>query len=200
MTRQILGFDVEEHWRIEAASRLSFDAERRHYYAGRVGPTTRWILEQLARFEQKATFFLVGQLAREQPDLVRDIVADGHEVANHSWDHQRVHNFTPEQFRQDLRQSRDALEQIIGRPVVGYRAPTFSVVRQTAWALDVLAEEGFRYDSSIYPVRHDRYGVPDAPRGPFLAQGRTHSLLELPPVRLDVLGLHLPAGGGGYFR
>src|SRR5438067_463183 len=134
---QILSFDVEEHWRIEAASGLSFDAGRRDYYARRVGPTTRWILEQLARFGQKATFFLVGQLARAQPDLVRDIAAAGHEVANHSWDHQRVHNFTPDQFRQDLRRSRDALEQIVGWPVVGYRAPTFSVVRQTAWALDV---------------------------------------------------------------
>lgn len=197
---QILSFDVEEHWRIEAASRLQFDAERRDYYARRVGPTTRWILDELARHDQKATFFLVGQLAQAQPDLVRDIARAGHEIANHSWDHQRVHNFTPEQFRQDLRQSRDALEQIVGQPVVGYRAPTFSIVRHTAWALDVLAEEGFRYDSSIYPVRHDRYGVPDAPRGPFLAQGQQHAILELPPVRLDVLGLRLPAGGGGYFR
>ena len=197
---QVLSFDVEEHWRIEAAARLSFDAERREYYARRVGPTTRWILEQLARFDQKATFYLVGELAFEQPDLVRDIASAGHEIASHGWAHQRVHNFTPEQFREDLRRSRNALEQVLGQPIVGFRAPTFSIVRQTAWALDVLAEEGFRYDSSIYPVRHDRYGVPDAPRGPFLAQGRTHSVLELPIARLDVLGLRLPAGGGGYFR
>src|SRR5438270_4452863 len=128
----ILSFDVEEHWRIEAASGLSFAPERRDYYAARVGPPTRWILEQLARFGQKATFFVVGELARAQPDLVHDIADGGHEVASHGWDHQRVHNFTPEQFRQDVRWSKDALEQILGRPVVGYRAPTFSIVRRTA--------------------------------------------------------------------
>jgi polysaccharide deacetylase family protein (PEP-CTERM system associated) len=196
----ILSFDVEEHWRIEAASGLTFAPDRRDYYAARVGPPTRWILEQLARFDQKATFFVVGQLGQAQPDLVRDIADAGHEVASHGWDHQRVHNFTPEQFRQDVRWSKDALEQILGCPVVGYRAPTFSIVRRTGWALDVLAEEGMAYDSSIYPVRHDRYGVPDAPRGPFLARGQTRTLLELPPARLDVMGLRLPAGGGGYFR
>ncbi len=196
----ILSFDVEEHWRIEAARGLSFDPDQRGYYAGRVGPCTRWILEQLARHEQTATFFVVGVLAKEQPDLVRDIHRAGHEVASHSWDHQRVHNFTPEQFRADVRQSKDVLEQIIGEPVVGYRAPTFSIVRQTGWALDVLVELGMRYDSSIYPVKHDRYGVPDAPRGPFLATGGKHELLELPPARLDLFGLRLPAGGGGYFR
>jgi polysaccharide deacetylase family protein (PEP-CTERM system associated) len=196
----ILSFDVEEHWRIEAARGLSFDSDQRAYYAGRVGPSTRWILDQLERHDQKATFFVVGVLGREQPDLVRDIHRAGHEVASHSWDHQRVHNFTPEQFREDVCRSKDALEQIIGEPVVGYRAPTFSIVRQTGWALDVLAELGLLYDSSIYPVKHDRYGVPDAPRGPFLARGRQRELLELPPARLDLLGLHLPMGGGGYFR
>jgi polysaccharide deacetylase family protein (PEP-CTERM system associated) len=197
---QVLSFDVEEHWRIEAASGLSFSEAQRDYYAGRVGPATRWILEQLARFEQRATFFLVGQFARQQPDLVRDIHCGGHELGIHSWDHRRIHHLTPEEFREDVRQTKDVLEQITGEAVVGYRAPTFSIVRQTGWALDVLVELGLRYDSSIYPVRHDRYGVHDAPRGPFLAQGLTHQILELPPARLDLLGLHLPAGGGGYFR
>jgi polysaccharide deacetylase family protein (PEP-CTERM system associated) len=196
----ILSFDVEEHWRIEAAGGLNFGPDRRDYYAARVGPTTRWLLEQLDRHGRKATFFLVGLLAQEQPDLVRDIHRAGHEVASHGWDHQRVHNFTPEQFRDDVTQCKDVLEQITGAPVEGYRAPTFSIVRRTAWALDVLAEVGYRYDSSIYPVRHDRYGVPDAPRGPFLACGHGHEILELPPARLDVLGLRLPTGGGGYFR
>ncbi len=196
----ILSFDVEEHWRIEAARGLNFDPKQRAYYASRVGPCTRWILDQLARYQQRATFFVVGVLAQEQPDLVRDIQRAGHEVASHGWDHQRVHNFTPEQFREDVRRSKDVLEQISGESVVGYRAPTFSVVRQTAWAIDVLAELGMRYDSSIYPVKHDRYGVPDAPRGPFLAKGLQQELLELPPARLDLLGFRVPAGGGGYFR
>jgi polysaccharide deacetylase family protein (PEP-CTERM system associated) len=196
----ILSFDVEEHWRIEAARGLSFNADQCAYYARRVAPCTRWILEQLARYNQTATFFIVGILGQEQPDLVRDIHRAGHEVASHSWDHQRVHNFTPEQFRDDVRKSKDALEQIIGEPIVGYRAPTFSIVRQTSWALDILAELGMQYDSSIYPVKHDRYGVPDAPRGPFLAKGGQQELLELPPARLDLFGLKLPCGGGGYFR
>src|SRR4051812_41250818 len=196
----ILSFDVEEHWRIEAARGLSFDAGQRAYYAARVAPCTRWILEQLARYDQKATFFTVGVLAQEQPELVLDIHRAGHEIASHSWDHQRVHNFTPEQFRDDVRRSKDALEQIIGEAIVGYRAPTFSIVRQTSWALDILAELGMRYDSSIYPVKHDRYGVPDAPRGPFLALGDRHEILEIPPARLDLFGLKLPCGGGGYFR
>jgi polysaccharide deacetylase family protein (PEP-CTERM system associated) len=107
---------------------------------------------------------------------------------------------TPEQFREDVRRSKDALEQVTGEPVLGYRAPTFSVVRQTAWALDVLAELGMAYDSSIYPVRHDRYGVPGAPRAPFLARGASRSILEIPPATLRVLGVNIPTGGGGYFR
>lgn len=196
----ILSFDVEEHWRIEAASGLTVAADRRAYYAARVEPATRWLLNLLARHEQKATFFLVGQLAAEQPELVRAIHRDGHELAVHSWDHRRIHNLTPEEFRADVVQCKDVLEQLTGTAVVGYRAPTFSVVRQTAWALDILAELGFRYDSSIYPVRHDRYGVPDAPRGPFLAEGAVHTILEIPPARLDVGSLRLPTGGGGYFR
>src|SRR5438552_825531 len=93
-----------------------------------------------------------------------------------------------------------ALEQVTGEAVLGYRAPTFSVVRQTAWALDVLAESGFLYDSSIYPVRHDRYGVPDAPRAPFLACGATRDILELPPATWRLMGQNVPTGGGGYFR
>lgn len=196
----VLSFDVEEHWRIEAAVGLQFTNEQKAYYAGRVGPAMHWILDELARYNRRATFFVVGELGREQPQLVRAMVAGGHEVASHSWDHQRVHNFTPAQFHEDVRRSKDALEQISGQPVVGYRAPTFSIVRQTGWAVDVLAELGIRYDSSVYPVRHDRYGIPDAPRGPFWAMGREQTILELPPARLDLLGFHLPAGGGGYFR
>jgi polysaccharide deacetylase family protein (PEP-CTERM system associated) len=103
-------------------------------------------------------------------------------------------------FREDLRKSIDALEQASGAPVVGYRAPTFSLVRKTAWAIDVLAESGIQYDSSIYPVWHDRYGVPSAPRSPFIAQTTSHGILELPPLTLRLLGWNIPVGGGGYFR
>jgi len=196
----ILSFDVEEHFRIEAASGVAVDSRLRAHYCDRLQTSTQWLLDQLAAHDIRATFFVVGQIASHNAPLVRAIHEAGHEVASHGWDHQRVHNFTPAQFHDDIRQSKDVLEQIIGEAVVGYRAPTFSIVRQTAWALDVLAENGVRYDSSIYPVRHDRYGVPDAPRGPFRAGGFRYEILELPPARLDLLGLKLPAGGGGYFR
>ncbi len=198
--RVILSFDIEEHYRIEAARGLNVSSEQIAHYRERMDWTTRWLLDQLGPRGIRATFFIVGQIVQHNPGLIRAIHAAGHEVASHSWDHQRVHNFTPATFREDVRQSKDALEQVTGAAVVGFRAPTFSVVRQTAFALDVLAELGMRYDSSIYPVRHDRYGVPDAPRWPFRARVGNSTLLELPPATWRVLGANLPVGGGGYFR
>jgi len=196
----ILSFDVEEHWRIEAAAGLTLDGRRKAYYARRVSPTVHWLLDTLARHGTHATFFIVGELAQKDPAMVRAVHTAGHEVACHGWDHQRIHRLTPALFREDVRRNKDALEQIVGEPVVGYRAPTFSIVRQTAWALDVLAEAGLLYDSSIYPVVHDRYGVPQAPCQPFLAAGSCHTILELPPVTLRLGRLKLPVGGGGFFR
>lgn len=196
----ILSFDVEEHDLIEAAVGLDVDDEWKVHYRGRLEPTTDWLLEELERGQIRATFFIVGQIAQHSPKLVQKIHAAGHEVASHSWKHARVSKLTPETFRDDLRTSRDALEQVTGERVVGYRAPTFSIGRQSAWALDVLAEEGFLYDSSIYPVRHDRYGEPFAPRTPFVAWGEHAGILELPPATLRVFGGNLPVGGGGYFR
>jgi polysaccharide deacetylase family protein (PEP-CTERM system associated) len=154
----------------------------------------------LGQHDVRATFFVVGQLARRNPALVRSIHRAGHEVASHGWDHRRVLGMSPETFREDVRRSKDALEQVTGEPIMGYRAPTFSIVHRTAWALDVLAELGFLYDSSIFPVRHDRYGVPRAPRSPFLARGLARSILELPPATLRLSRFNLPVGGGGYFR
>jgi polysaccharide deacetylase family protein (PEP-CTERM system associated) len=196
----ILSFDVEEHYRIEAASGLTISEELKAHYRERVEITTRWLLEVLAERHLQATFFIVGEIARHTPRLVRAIAAAGHEVASHSWDHRRVHHFTPATFREDVRTSKDALEQETGQAVVGFRAPTFSIMPQTAWAIDVLADLGMEYDSSIYPVRHDRYGVPEAPRVPFLVRGQERALLELPPVTWRFLGMNLPVGGGGYFR
>lgn len=196
----VLSFDVEEHHRIESAAGLNIPPDWQLHYAERVDVSTRWLLDELARAGARATFFVLGDLAQRQPALVRAMHAAGHEVASHGWDHRRVHHFTPETFRDDVRRSKDALEQITGAAVVGYRAPTFSVVRQTAWAVDVLADLGMLYDSSIYPVRHDRYGVADAPRWPFRVSGGGGDMLELPPVTWRLLGLNLPLGGGGYFR
>jgi polysaccharide deacetylase family protein (PEP-CTERM system associated) len=196
----VISFDVEEHFRIEAAAGLQLEPELQTHYCDRLEPSTRWLLDQLAEADVRATFFIVGEIARDNPGLVRAIHRAGHEVASHGWDHQRVVNFTPQTFREDVHQSKDALEQVTGKAVLGYRAPTFSIMRQTAWALDVLAELDFVYDSSIYPVRHDRYGIPSAPRAPFLAVGQRNTILELPPATLHLFKLNLPMGGGGYFR
>jgi polysaccharide deacetylase family protein (PEP-CTERM system associated) len=196
----ILSFDVEEHYRIEAAAGLTIPEDLKAHYRGRLEPSTAWLVDRLAEYGIQATFFILGEIARDHPRLVRSIHGAGHEVASHGWDHQRVHQLDPASFRQDVRWSKDALEQVTGEPVVGYRAPTFSIVRQTAWAIDELAELGMRYDSSIYPVRHDRYGIPEAPRVPFMARGVKHSLVEIPPATLRYFKTNIPIGGGGYFR
>ncbi len=196
----ILSFDVEEHDRIEAAAGLEIDPALKAVYRERVGPSTFWLLDRLAEKSIKATFFIVGQIARDDPEVVRAIHRGGHEVASHGWDHQRIHNHTPESFREDVRKSKDALEQVTGEAVVGYRAPTFSLVGRTAWAIEVLVESGMLYDSSVYPIRHDRYGVPGAPRSPFYANGGGREILEFPPATLRVLSMTIPVGGGGYFR
>jgi len=196
----VLSFDVEEHDRIEVAAGLNVGPALRGHYQERVAVSTRWLLDALAAADVRATFFVVGQLAQTDPGLVRAIRAAGHEVASHGWDHRRVLAMTPRAFREDVRKSKDALEQASGAAVIGYRAPTFSIVTGTAWALDVLVDSGLTYDSSIYPVRHDRYGVPDAPRAPFWAVGERECLLELPPLTLSVAGVAVPMGGGGYFR
>jgi polysaccharide deacetylase family protein (PEP-CTERM system associated) len=198
--RIILSFDVEEHYRIEAAARLDVEPELKAHYRERLDYSTRWLLDRLEGAHVRATFFIVGEIVRHNPALIRAIARAGHEVASHGWDHRRTHHFNPVTFREDIRRCKEALEDVAGQAVLGHRAPTFSIVRETAWALDVLAELGMAYDSSIYPVRHDRYGVPAAPRSPFLARGEQLSLLELPPATLRLLGWNLPMGGGGYFR
>jgi polysaccharide deacetylase family protein (PEP-CTERM system associated) len=198
--RVILSFDVEEHDRIEAAAGLTVAPELKEHCRERLDASTAWLLDLLASAGARATFFVVGAIAEHNPGLIRRIAREGHEVASHSWDHRRVHHFTPESFRADVLRSKHTLEDLTGEAVVGYRAPTFSVTRETAWAIDVLADVGMAYDSSIYPVRHDRYGVPSAPRFPFLARGARRALLELPPATLRLLATNLPMGGGGYFR
>ena len=197
---QIASFDIEEHHRIEAAVGVTVSSEHQAEYARRMEHVTRRLLEHLSVASVKATFFIVGEIARTHTGLVRDIFAAGHEIGSHSWDHRRVHNFTPDTFRDDLLRSKIALEDVTGSAVLGFRAPTFSIVRKTGWAVDTLVECGFEYDSSIFPVRHDRYGIPDAPRQPFLAVGREKEIMELPPLTYRLWRFNLPVAGGGYFR
>jgi len=196
----VLSFDVEEHHRIEAAAHLTCAPEQKAAYGHRMEAATRAILAQLAEAGAPATFYIVGEIALTHPELIRDIAEAGHEIGSHSWDHRRLQRLTPDGFREDLHRSIDILQQVAGVPVLGYRAPTFSVMRETAWAADVLAESGLKYDSSIFPVRHDRYGVPDAPRTPFWLCGERGRILELPPATYRRQGMNLPVAGGGYFR
>lgn len=196
----VLSFDVEEHHRIEAAAHLTTSADAKAVYGERMEATTRRLLEQLAAAGAPATFFIVGEIAIGHPKLVRDIAAAGHEIGSHSWDHTPILRMTPDSFREDLRKSVDILQQTAGVPVRGYRAPTFSLILSTAWAVDVLAESGLKYDSSVFPVHHDRYGIPEAPRTPFWLRGERGRILELPPATYRRFGQNLPVAGGGYFR
>ncbi len=200
MAAVVFSFDVEEHHRIEAAAGLTLTDGRKQEYADRMERATDRLLGMLADAGVKATFYVVGEIAESYPRLVRTMAEQGHEVGSHGWDHRRVHRFDPAGFAADLRRSVAALEQASGTAVVGYRAPTFSVTRPTAWAADVLAESGLRYDTSVFPVRHDRYGVPDAPRTPFRLRGERGEILELPPATYRLFGPNLPVAGGGYFR
>jgi polysaccharide deacetylase family protein (PEP-CTERM system associated) len=199
----VLSFDIEEHYRIEAAAGLPPCPElTKATYSRRVEATTRRLLQLLNDAGCQATFFILGEIAVQHPQLIRALHESGHEIASHGWNHESVRRLTPATFRDDISKSKDALEQVIGASIFGYRAPTFSVMRETAWAIDVLQECGFRYDSSIFPVHHDRYGVPDAPTVPFRCAGPQggKGLIELPPLTLRSGLANLPLGGGGYFR
>ena len=195
-----LTVDVEEYFQVEAfASVVDRGAWTR--LPSRVAACTGRLLDLLDAHGTSATFFVLGWVAERQPALVRTIHARGHEVACHGHAHRPISAMTPDEFRADVRRAKHALEDATGTAVAGYRAPTFSIVRPTFWALDVLVEEGFRYDSSIFPIHHDRYGIPDAPRAPHrLALAGGGEIVEFPVSTLRVAGQNLPFSGGGYFR
>ena len=161
---------------------------------------TNRVLEAFAARGVQATFFVLGLAANKAPDLVRAIHAAGHEVQSHGYGHCPVHTLTPRQFREDLRASKGLLEDLIGHSIVGYRAPAFSITFRNLWAFDVLAECGFTYDSSVYPVKTRRYGIASAPRFPHRVRTSQSILLELPVATYRCSGRTLPLGGGGYFR
>ncbi len=197
----MLSFDVEEYFHAEAVRRGGLDPAAWPGQPRRLAGPVERILAQLAEHRLRATFFILGWVARDQPQVVRAIADAGHEVASHGMSHRMVDTLDRDGFAAELRDSRALLEDLAGRPVRGYRAPTFSVTRRTAWALDALAEAGYAYDSSIFPIRHDRYGVPDAPRWPHRARGPGGGeIVELPPLTLRCMGTNLPAAGGGYLR
>jgi polysaccharide deacetylase family protein (PEP-CTERM system associated) len=189
--------DVEDYFQVEALKEV---VPRGDWNAmpSRVAANTDRLLDLFAEFDVRATFFTLGWVAERHPDLVRRIVAAGHELASHGLEHTRVDRQTPEVFRADLRASRAILENAGGVAVRGYRAATFSIGPTNQWAFDVLDEEGYAYSSSTYPVRHDLYGAPDAPRSPYRPRGGR--LLEIPLTTVRRFGRNLPCAGGGYFR
>jgi polysaccharide deacetylase family protein (PEP-CTERM system associated) len=191
-----LTIDVEDYFQVSAfephVSRDSWDAQPR-----RVEANVDRILGMLAEQGARATFFTLGWLAERHPAMVRRIVDGGHELASHGHSHGRATDQRPEEFLSDIRRAKAVLEQIGGCAVRGYRAPSFSIGPANRWAFDCIAEAGYRYSSSVYPIRHDHYGAPDAPRVPHeVAAG----LVELPVATVRLWNANLPAGGGGYFR
>jgi polysaccharide deacetylase family protein (PEP-CTERM system associated) len=196
----VLTVDVEDYYHVEAfADRVSPHSWPE--YPSRVRANTRKVLRLFEEYGCRATFFVLGWVAERDPILVREIVASGHEVACHSYSHRRVNSLTPQEFRDDLRRARMAIEDASGVRISGYRAPTFSIGRNNLWALEILEEEGFLYDSSIFPIRHDVYGFPGAPRFPHRIQLQSkRELFEIPMSTVRLGGIDWPAGGGGYLR
>lgn len=194
-----LSFDVEEHFQVSA---FWSDARRQQWDSleSRVENNTRKIAELLATHDMRATFFVLGWVAERHPDLIRLLSKQGHEIASHGYSHELVTAQSPEAFRADIRKAKRILEDITGKPVLGYRAPSFSVTKETLWALKTLVEEEYLYDSSIFPIFHDRYGMPGAE--PYCHRLMTDAglLWEVPPSTFEAFGLRWPVAGGGYFR
>lgn len=166
----------------------------------RVCTNTTRLLDLFDEFKVRSTFFILGWVAERHPALVREIAARGHEIASHGYAHRLIYDQTPTAFRDDVRRAKHLLEDASGHVVNGYRAPSYSVTPRSLWALDILIEEGYRYDSSIFPIRHDRYGIPVSPREPFPIERERGTLMEVPGSTVRLGPLNLPVGGGGYFR
>jgi polysaccharide deacetylase family protein (PEP-CTERM system associated) len=191
--------DVEDYFQVTAfeghIGRNQWDQ-----FESRVEKSTYRLLELLAKHKVRGTFFVLGWTASKHPGLVRDIHAAGHEIGSHSYWHRLVYDLSPEEFRHDLCRSRDVLEELIGQPVTIYRAPSFSIVERSKWALTILAEEGFTVDSSIFPTHHDRYGIPDAECQIHSIETAAGVITECPPTVFRAPAYNLPISGGGYFR
>jgi polysaccharide deacetylase family protein (PEP-CTERM system associated) len=194
-----MSVDVEDYFQVSAfdrvVSRAGWDD-----FESRVVPNTERILELFASEGVRSTFFVLGWVAERFPRLVRQIAAAGHEIASHGYHHQLLYTLTPAQFREDVRAAKALLEQASGTPVTGFRAPSYSIVESSLWALDILIEEGYAYDTSIFPIHHDRYGIPNAERHEHVIRRNAGTLIELPASTTRVGNVNLPIAGGGYFR
>jgi polysaccharide deacetylase family protein (PEP-CTERM system associated) len=192
--------DVEDYFHVAALAQ-SIDRARWDEMEFRADTSTRRLLDLFAATQITATFFVLGWVAKRSPELIREIHRRGHEVASHGMSHKLVFDQTPQEFAAETYESKALLEDIIGAPVLGYRASTYSITRRSLWALDILKEAGFAYDSSIFPIRHDVYGIPDAPQTPSVIETpKGAKMIEFPMSTAPMLGARLPVSGGGYFR
>ena len=199
LIKNAITVDLEDYFHVGAYSgRIRL--EEWDSYPSRVAQNTDRLLHLFDQHNCQATFFVLGWVAEKKPEIVARVVAAGHEVGCHSHLHRRVFNLTPQEFREDTRRAKAAIEGAAGKKVLGYRAPNFSITQKSAWALEILAEEGFQYDSSIFPVEHPSYGIPDAPRTPYWINTRSGRILEYPMPTLKISSMRSPIGGGAYLR
>jgi polysaccharide deacetylase family protein (PEP-CTERM system associated) len=195
-----LSVDVEDYYQVSAFE-TAIQFENWNRYESRVERNTYRVLDLLDEYHVKATFFVLGWVAEQNPTLIQTISERGHEVGSHGYAHRLIYTQTQEQFREETRRSKKIVEDIIGQSIIGYRAASYSITAESLWALDILAEEGFQYDSSIFPIRHDRYGIPGHKRFFHVLNGNGHlPIAEVPLSTLRVAGFNVPVAGGGYFR
>lgn len=197
--KNALTIDLEDYYHVSAFNQHI--AQRQWAtQESRVERNTNVLLDLLDEAGCRATFFTLGWVAEQHPQVVRAVAQRGHEVACHSLRHRTVYEMTPAEFREDTHRAKEVLENVTGAAVRGYRAPSFSITKNSFWALTILAELGFAYDSSIFPVKHANYGVPDAARKPYRVQTPAGSIVEFPLTTLELAGRRSPFGGGAYFR
>jgi len=198
--QNVMTVDVEDYFQVAALAE-SIDYNDWSSIPTRVEQNTHKLLDIFDQHNVKVTHFVLGWVAERYPELVKEIDKRGHEVASHGFSHQLIYQQTPAVFKAETLKSKSLLEDAIGKPVLGYRAASYSITRKSLWALDILAEAGFQYDSSIFPIVHDRYGIPNTPTEPyFIRTASGNTLLELPLSTESILGQTLPIAGGGYFR
>lgn len=198
--RNAMTVDVEDYFHVSAFENVIERSSWEHRES-RVKANTHCLLELFEKNNIHATFFVLGWVAERYADLVREIVHHGHEVACHGYSHRLVYQQTSQEFQAETKRAKDIIEDQIQKPVIGYRAASYSITQNSLWALDILADLGFRYDSSIFPVHHDRYGIPASPRWPYeLKTLQGHSLVEFPLTTAKLAKFKLPVAGGGYFR
>lgn len=195
-----LSIDVEEYFQVSNFEKVVQEKDWRTYES-RVERSTREIISLLREESIKATFFVLGWVAEQHPHLIREIAEEGHEVACHGYGHKLIYQHSRDDFREDIRKSKGLLEDVSGSSVIGYRAPSYSITGDSLWALDILIEEGFKYDSSIFPIKHDRYGIYGFHRFPHVVKRKgSGTIKEFPLATVKVAGMNVPVAGGGYFR